>query len=365
MVTLVKSAVVALVLLTSIAADARIVGAWRHVGDLSSRHEDYTATVLQDGRILIASRNAVELFDPAAGTSLRAEGLDRPGTHSAVLLTDGRVLIASLPPRGSFYDPSQPELIDPVTLARVATGPAVRYGPRPALVATPEGGVVVIGGRCIGYVTYYHPAANFATVTMPGTLSPTIDLKPVKTASGSIVIAGGGRCNLVDLSSVWIESSGDGGQTFSTIGRLHESRMSHSATHLGDERLLVAGGINKDLDPNLGRRGTTASAEIVDAATGVARQVGSLLVPRFHHAAVRLAGGGVLIASGFDASERPIDSVELFDPATETFRSGPSVPGGAGRIELVRTNDDRVFAVTSTAVYEFVTMRGRRRAVGR
>jgi len=60
------------------------------------------------------------------------------------------------------------------------------------------------------------------------------------------------------------------------------------------------------------------------AQSGFAR-VGPMNVARSFHTATRLADGRVLIVGGQDATGRPLDSVEIYDPDTRTFLPGPSL----------------------------------------
>src|SRR5262245_11072787 len=77
-------------------------GPWAPAGAMSAKRDRSTATVLQDGRVLVvggydgASTVAfAEVYDPATATFTMAGSLatDR-ADHAAVLLPDGRVLVA-------------------------------------------------------------------------------------------------------------------------------------------------------------------------------------------------------------------------------------------------------------------------------
>jgi len=60
------------------------------------------------------------------------------------------------------------------------------------------------------------------------------------------------------------------------------------------------------------------------AQSGFAR-VGPMNAARSFHTATRLADGRVLIVGGEDSTGQPIDSVEIYDPATHAFLPGPSL----------------------------------------
>ena len=98
-------------------------------------------------------------------------------------------------------------------------------------------------------------------------------------------------------------------------------RWSHAATTLADGRVLVTGG----------RTGATAAtgvvlatAEIYDPATDTwTETAGPMNVARRSHTSTLLPNGKVLIAGGGNGvsttTSQPIQSAELFDPATGMF----------------------------------------------
>ncbi|TMA89557.1 MAG: DNRLRE domain-containing protein, partial [Deltaproteobacteria bacterium] len=96
---------------------------------------------------------------------------------------------------------------------------------------------------------------------------------------------------------------------------LQVARLGHTATVLGDGRILIVGGENAS--------GPVGQAEIFDPASGAFSLVGSSsVVARADHTATLLGDGRVLIAGGRQYTTR-LDSTELFDPATRTFQAVP------------------------------------------
>ena len=107
---------------------------------------------------------------------------------------------------------------------------------------------------------------------------------------------------------------------------LNVERAGHSATWLGDGRILIAGGENAG--------GALSAAELYDPVTQRFALTGSLVVPRAEHTATVLADGRVLITGGRHGAAppsaanptatTPLASTEVFDPdgACGVFRLG-------------------------------------------
>jgi uncharacterized protein (TIGR03437 family) len=99
------------------------------------------------------------------------------------------------------------------------------------------------------------------------------------------------------------------GPSWSLTGSLFRARGGHTATLLANGKVLVAGGYN-DAGPPLN------SEELYDPATGTWRRAGALNSIRSGHTATLLPNGKVLIAGGVSGV---INSAELFDPTTVTW----------------------------------------------
>ena len=113
---------------------------------------------------------------------------------------------------------------------------------------------------------------------------------------------------------------------FTSVGDLNVGRLQHTATLLGNGKVLVVGG----LDGNTGN--SLSSAEIYDPATGSFTLTGSLNLARDSHTATLLPNGKVLIAGGWSSGgvSHFLQSAELFDPTTGTFSlTGNLVAGRA------------------------------------
>lgn len=248
-------------------------GTFSATGSLASPRFSSTATRLPNGKVLIVGGDfsddgnpfnaiaAVELYDPAAGTFSTVGNLSGARfSHSATLLADGRVLIA-----GGFGSGvlSSAQLYDPATGTISTTGSLLtkRYDHAAALL--PNGKVLIAGGWTLDVATsttgplssaeLYDPASG--TFSATGSLArvrsnPTATLLP----DGSVLIAGG-RDDGSNLSTAELYDPVSG--TFKAAGSPAIARSSHTATLLSSGKVLLAGGRDNV-------RNILASAELYD-----------------------------------------------------------------------------------------------------
>src|SRR5262245_56632957 len=108
------------------------------------------------------------------------------------------------------------------------------------------------------------------------------------------------------------------GPSWSLTGSLFRARHGPTAPLVANGKVLVGGGYD-DAGPPLN------SEELYDPATGTWRSAGRLNSIRFGHTATLLHNGKVLIAGGVNRFFPPpvsgINSAELHDPATGTWSS--------------------------------------------
>jgi hypothetical protein len=109
------------------------------------------------------------------------------------------------------------------------------------------------------------------------------------------------------------------------VGSLLEGRLNHTATELGDCRVLIVGG---------GTQGTeaTASVELWDPAAGSVTELAPLANARVVHAATLLRDGRVLVVGGLERGPfgevlGPRMTAEVWDPTTMTFSGAGTAEG--------------------------------------
>ena len=307
-------------------------GSLRPTAAMNDARFSHTATLLSDGRVLIAGGregrdiilSSAELYDPASETFTVTGSMTahRVG-HTATLLPDGRVLIAGGSSKEFYHGAlSSAELFDPTTGRFTPTGSM--SAPRLAHEATllPDGRVLITGGQSADWnkltsAELYDPAT--------GKFTPTGDMKASRadhTATllkdGKVLITGGSSGNYFSesvLASAELYDPAKG--AFSPTGSMKDARHKHSAELLPDGRVLILGGVNSRNMQIL-----YASAELYDPVTGAFTATGNMRTSRYkiRDAVVLLNNGKVLIGGGGAR-------VEIYDPATGLFGT---VAGGTG-----------------------------------
>lgn len=313
----VGAAVGVLALAAVIAPSAEAANGWRPTGALATARADHTATLLPNGKVLVAGgRNSEplstplgssELYDPATGkwTATGALSVARDG-HTATLLTGpgctphcGKVLVAG----GRV---SQVE--DATNPGTEVTASAELYDPATG-TWSPTGSLPVARA--------FHTAS-----LLHGT---PCEVAGPPTWCGRVLVAGGeqaGTPNQLAGSALFDPATGG----WSPTGSLATARRLHSATVLRDGTVLVVGGRNTPADGPL--TDPVPTAERFDPATGTWGPAGSPIIRRAEHTATLLADGRVLVVGGLDAFLQPRLSAEVYDPATPAnpWPASPVIP---------------------------------------
>ncbi len=220
-------------------------------GNLNQLRRSPTATLLEDGRVLIVGGsgydssfigvNTAEIYDPATEIFTPTANLNHERIyHTATLLGDGRVLIVGGTYAGSIKITA--EIYDPVAGTFTPTGNMNQQPPPHTATLLPDGRVLIVGS---------------------------------------------GDNNSSTTAEVYDPVDG----TFTPMANLNQPRSSHTATLLGDGRVLIAGGVL-----------SSSTAEIYDPVAGTFTPTANLNQPRSSHTATLLPDGRVLIVGG-DSNE--------------------------------------------------------------
>ncbi len=264
--------------------------------------------------------------------------------HTATLLADGRVLLAGgliLAANGLFDDSASCEIYDPATNSWTPTGPLNQPRYRHSAVLLADGRVLVAGGRNLsGFSSttaeIYDPATATWALTQPMLTPRETPFSPILLSDGSVLAAGGNgqdadKCQLFDPAI----------EKWSVTGTLNEGRWLFRATRLTDGRVLVAGGY-----PNGHTPGFVPDSEIYNPASHNWSLSGPLNRKRADHVQELLPDGRVLVAGGFaghPSTPLVTNTTEIFDPTTARWTLARPMHTARGLFSGTLLNNGTVF----------------------
>lgn len=276
------------------------------------------ATKLADSRVLVTGGNgaprSAEIFDPSTGTftALNTQLLAARSYHSSTLLTDGTVLITG--GQQSTMDGPQTitsvEIFDPTDDSFTSAGSLTddRSGHAAALLEDGSGRVLVLGGTqtttpgsgiALNTAELYDPQGP--------TFSGTDDLGDARSnpgavvlGSGEVLVTGGSGLTSAELYDPTVG-------TFSPTGNTSSPHAAGTLTLLSDGRALIAGGFVATGPV------TTNEAEVYDPTVGTWSAAADMIDLRQQHTATLLSDGRVLAVGGFSSgAESDLATSELF-----------------------------------------------------
>jgi len=334
-------------------------GLWTQAASLATGREEHTATLLRNGKVLIAGGTdgrgkvlaSAELYDPVRDrwTPAGSMGETRIG-HTATLLPSGKVLMVGglvMP----FPAPSlaSTELYDPATNAWSIGAPMIESRTRHTATPLPDGRVLVVGGLNVTLhdgglfpsqprgAEIYDPTANRWSTTAPigfRRLGQTATLLP----DGRVLVAGGQDDSGRFLKSTEIYDAVQ--DRWISAAPMATARFGHVATLMPDGDVLVAGGLG---EVNLG----LTTAELYDPRTNLWVTVASMAESHSADTATLLRTGLVLVVGATGASR-----AELYDLAHNRWSlTGPSMD--RYQHSATRLSDGRVLIVGGYGIDAF------------
>jgi hypothetical protein len=278
-----------------------LAGVWSNATPLRATRSAHTATLLLSGKVLVAGGvpgglfaapvASAEIFDPATGLWMAISNMtSRRVGHSATLLSNGKVLVAG-GTADSFGANSltNAEVFEPATGIWMPTAPmaTARSGHRGTLL--PNGTVLVAGGIPGSFSLAVTNAEIFDPVTE--TWSPTAPMSAGRqnhTATlmpdGRVLAVGGSGQGYLASAEYYDPAA----RSWQAAGTKAVGTASHAATLLPDGRVLVTGGVPGGSAPN------TNTVELFDPGSGFQTP----WQPIITNAPAQVAAGGNLALRG-------------------------------------------------------------------
>ncbi|HSW55952.1 MAG TPA: kelch repeat-containing protein [Ignavibacteriaceae bacterium] len=305
------------------------------IQDMSTSRASHTATILLDGKVLIAggfnasgiALASTELYDPVSHSFTPIGSMNVPRlSHTATLLSNGKVLITG-GYNGTYL--STAEMYDPSTGTFNIIGQMTMPRSDHVAVLLNNNKVLIVGGVSTGW-TFLATAELFDlnnnTFTTTGNMTTARESHTITLLNnGKVLITGGHKDR---RSAITIYSSSELYEpitgTFSATGNMTIRRHKHDATLLSDGKVLISGGSDERDD-----QGTYNSTEIYNIETGIFTTAANMNAARykFNGTSVLLNNGQVLFMGGSGVTE-------LYNPGTNTFNT---VTNGLGVTRLFAT----------------------------
>ena len=229
-------------------------GTWTLIPSMSVVRTSHQATLLSDGRVLVSGGlkwewsepnpyASAEIYDPEAGTWTLIQSMGSPRyNHSATLLADGKVMVAGGIVNALTQEAGATvELFDPQTGLWTAAASMSKRQERHSATLLEDGRVLVVGADPVVSYTasaeIYTPSSNtWALATPPNTLH--LSHTATRLLNGEVLITGG-TTNAPYTSEIFNPETGSWNANQALL-----SKGSYStATRLLDGQVITAGGV--------------------------------------------------------------------------------------------------------------------------
>lgn len=302
-------------------------GSWSTAASMNYARSGHTANLLADGRVLVAGGKGLtgigvanflsnaEIYDPTTNSwTLLPDSMTSPRQfHTATLLTDGRVLLAG-GQSGLLTLSDSVELFDPQdeTFTEVMNNNVLSARKDHTATRLPDGTVLIAGGQTslsgpmISYTdttAIFNPTDNSLSVGASfsghrGAHTATL------LNNGKVLVAGGRYYSLATAYRTSVQLYDPVTENWSDGAALSTGVAYHSTSLQPNGDLLVCGGFNG---------AALSQCERYDPDVNTWSSAASFNQARYFHAVVLLPSGSLVAVGGTDGSAARF-SVERFDP---------------------------------------------------
>ena len=265
-----------------------VSGTWSPTGSLNTARAGHTATLLQSGLVLVAGGyaadgdlNSAELYDPSTGTwhpTASFKNIRSLGSSDAPLLQNGKVLVVG----------GLAELYDPETEIWSSTSPPTAYLEL-KLALLPDGKVLSFGSNWDYFVAELYDPATQQWSSADVTVGDLVPVTMTPLPNGKVLLMG-------------IRCCGDSGSQREAVAAIYDTSTGRwSTAPTLTFGALETGGWRATLqvDGQVLVSGINGAA-LFDAMTETWSLTSQPAVPRQHHTATLLPNGATLIAGGID-----------------------------------------------------------------
>lgn len=318
--------------------------------NLSQPRGLHTATLLNDGRVLVAggrsiqSYESAEIFDPTKSDDPEVSQWSPAGNmlldrfdHTATMLSNGLVLMvggdketgAQLYTQSKRITLQDSELYDPATNSWSSAGDMPNpHGSGHTATLLDNGKVLVTGGIYAKVLDAPREPSEFSDIYDPaaGTWSTTGDLTKPRARHQAVLLEDGNVLAIDDNSSeIYNVSTGK----WTDAGELPSNHGSHfSITVLSNGKILVAGGGSSNWvgGVEVSIPSPIDNADIYDPSTGKWSSAGTMVKAEVFHTASLLQDGRVLVVG-------PV-SAQLYDPDSDSWSEAGSLKTQRGALMI-------------------------------
>lgn len=311
---------------------------WFPTGSLATSRSNHTATLLPNGKVLVAGGKvgtsggltpqvaaSAELYDPVSGTWSATGSLTTARwEHTATLLANGTVLVA-----GGFDGTgtvlSSAELYNPATGTWSSTGSLTTARASYTATLLSNGTVLAASGLSnnpapapappqinTASAELYDPVSGTWAAT-GSVIQPTTGGTATLLGNGKVLVDGGTYAGTPNQGYPYDQLYDPvAGSWSAAASNPIPQLVSQTATLLPNGMVLIAGGNQGGASP-----GSSAACSLYDPVAGTWSATGSLSTMRANHTATLLPNGTVLVAGGIMNEYNAIaPGAEIYDPSS-------------------------------------------------